>query len=83
MSRYFFFYLIHTTIPNYNRVTRILAHTLTLGEKFKSFCVVNQKVQEFFVVVVFPIPRHKKGKPGGGANRARIGAYHVVQNLLS
>ena len=29
----------------------------------------------------FSIPRYAKRKPGSGANRARLGAYHVVQKF--
>ena len=56
------FYLVHTTIPNYNRVTRILAHTL--GGNFKSFCEVNQKFKCF---LFFSLPVNTKRKPGCGA----------------
>ena len=67
------FYLVHTTIPNYNRVTRILAHTL--GGNFKSFCEVNQKFQRF---LFFSIPRHTKGNQAVGQNCERIGAHRVM-----
>ena len=71
------FHLVHTTIPNYNRVTRIiLAHIL--GGNFKSFCEVNQKFQRF--LLFFSIPRHIIGNQAAGQNRARIGAY-VMQTL--
>ena len=37
------FYLVHTTLPNYNRVTRISTHTHTLGWNFKSLHEENGK----------------------------------------
>ena len=40
------FYLVHTTIPNYNSMTRILAHTL--DGNFESSCEVNQKFKRVF-----------------------------------
>ena len=36
-----YYFLFHINIPNYDRVTRILKHTL--GWNFKSCCKVNQK----------------------------------------
>ena len=71
------FYLVHTTVPNYNRVTRILAHTL--GGNSESFCKVNQKFQRFFVVFLYM--RNIKGNQAAGQNHACIGVYHVVQTL--
>ena len=72
------FYLVHTTLPNYNYmyVTRILAHTLEWN--FKSFHEVNRKFQGFFI---FSIPRCAKGNQGILKNRACVRAYHVVQTL--
>ena len=66
------FYLLHTTVPNYNRVTRILAHTL--GGNFKSLCKVNQKL-------FFSIPHHTKGNQMAGQNCAAIGECRVVKTL--
>ena len=53
---YFLFRSYHNT--NYNRVARILAHTL--GGNFKSFCEVNQKFKHFFFVFHYNAP-YKKG----------------------
>ena len=58
------FYLVHTTIPNYNRVTRILGYTL--GGNFESFCGVNQKFKRF--LLFFSVPHHK-GNQVAGQNR--------------
>ena len=58
-------------------MTRILAHTI--GGNLKSFCEVNQKFQRF--LLFFSILRHTKGNQAAGQNRARIGAYRVVQTL--
>ena len=55
----------------------ILAHTL--GGNFESFCEVNQKLQR--LLLFFLIPRHTKENQAAGQNRARIGAYRVVQTL--
>ena len=63
------FYLVHTTIPNYNWVTRILANTL--GGNFNSFYEVNQKFKRF--LLFFSIPRHTKRKPSGGAKSSAYG----------
>ena len=89
MSRFFFsfsscfffrtFYLAHIIIPSCNWVTRILVHTLYWI--FYSFYEVNQKFKHF--CSFFSIPRHTKRKPSVGANRPRIGVYHVVQTLYS
>ena len=80
-----YFYLVHTTISNYNRVTKISTHT-PVGN-FKSFCEVNQKFKHFFFlffVFCFSfIPRHTKGNQTARQNRARIGAYRIVQTLYS
>ena len=59
MSHYLLF---HTTIPNYNRVTKILAHRL--GGNFKSFCEVDQKCKHFF----FLHHATQKGRGFAGAN---------------
>ena len=67
MFRYFF---LVNTIPNYNSVIRILAHTL--GGNFESFCEVNQKLKHF---LFFSIPHHSKRKPGG---RAKSRAYRYI-----
>ena len=72
------FNLVHTTIPNYNRVTRNIS-THTLGGNFESFCKVNQKFQRF--LLFFSIPRHTKGNQAAGKNHACIGAHRVVQTL--
>ena len=69
---------LHTTIPNYNRVTRISAHTL--GGKFESFCEVNQKFQHF-CSFFSSISCHTKGNQAAGQNRACIGVYGIVQTL--
>ena len=55
---------------------RILA---ALGGNFKSSCEVNQKFQRF--LLFFSTPHHTKGNQAAGQNRARIGAYCVVQTL--
>ena len=72
------FYLVHTTIPNHNRVTRIII-THTLGGNFKSFCQLNQKFQRFWLFS--STLRRTKGKQAAGQNRSRIGAYRVLQTL--
>ena len=51
------FYLVHTTVPNYNTVTRILA--LTLGINF-----TNHKFKR--LLLFFSIPRHTRRKPSVG-----------------
>ena len=56
------FYLVHTTIPNYYRVTGTLAYTR--GGHFKPFGKVNQTFKCF--CCFFSI-HHTKGKPSGGA----------------
>ena len=48
------FYLVHTTLPNNNRVTKISAHTL--GWNFKSLHEVNRKLKLFCCFS----PYHKK-----------------------
>ena len=80
-----YFYLVHTTISNYNRVTKISAHT-PVGN-FKSFCEVNQKFKHFcffFVFLFFLYTTPYKRKPNGKAKScAYICAYHIVQTLYS
>ena len=76
MSHYFF-YLVHSTISNYNWVTRILAHTL--GGNFESFCEVNPVFEHF--VLFFSIPRHTKGNPSGRAKLYRC-ILHRANPLL-
>ena len=61
------FYLVHTTVPNYNRVTRVLAHTL--GGTFKSFCEVNQKFKRFFFCCFSLYRAILKGNQAAGQNR--------------
>ena len=71
------FYLVHSTIPNYNSVTRILAHKL--GGNFESFCEVNQKFMCFSLSHAI-----QKGNQAGGGeeqNRARIGVHRIVKTL--
>ena len=66
MSRYFLFSSVHTIIPNYNWVTRILANTLSWN--FYSFYEVSKKFKRFFFLFFFfCIPRHTKRKPSFGA----------------
>ena len=72
--------LLFVFLLNYNRVTRILAHTL--GGNLKSFCKVNQKFQ-LFLGFFFFIPRHTKGTQAVGQNHTRIGAYRVVCVVLT
>ena len=72
------FYLLHTIIPNYNWVTRVLAHTLSCS--FNSFYEVNQKLKRFLLFFsIRPIEKGNQG--GGGQNHARMGPYHIVQTL--
>ena len=74
------FYLVHTTLPNYNRVTRISAHSHTLVYKF--FHEVNPKLDLFFLF--FSIPRSTKENQEMLQSRARtLGAYRVVQTVFS
>ena len=57
------FYLVHISIPSYDRKTRILAHTL--GWNLESCCEVNPKYQR--VLSFFSIPIYTKRKRGSGA----------------
>ena len=52
------FYLVHTIIPNYNWVTKILAHTHLAG----ILIPWNQKFQAFFVVYHYTAPYKKETK---------------------
>ena len=65
------FYLVHITIPNYDRVTRILKHTLCWN--FKSCYKVNQKKKH--VLLFFAIPRHTERKPRSGVRYAPLRAW--------
>ena len=71
------FYLVHTTLPNYNSMTRILTHTLC--GNFELFCEVNQNFMHF--LLFFSIPHHTKRNQVAGQNRALIGAYRVMLTL--
>ena len=72
------FYLGHTTIPNYNWVTRILAHTIS--GNFNSF--YELKVQAFFCCFSLYWAK-QKGNQAAGQSHARMGAYRVVQTLYT
>ena len=55
-GRVTFFYLFHTTLPNFNRVIGISAHTV--GWNYKSFHKVNWKFM--YVLLFFPYRPVKK-----------------------
>ena len=63
------FYLVHTTLPNYNRVTRVSAHRLHWN--FISF-LWNRKLKRFFPSLSTALYK----------NCARGGAYCDVQTLV-
>ena len=71
------FYLVHTTIPNYNWVTRIIStHT---GWNF--FLRIRKlKVSAFFCCFSLYCAI-QKGNQATVQNRAHMGAYRVVQTL--
>ena len=60
------FYLLHTTIPNYNLVTRLLEHTFS--GNFDSFYEVNSKFKHF--LFFYTKPYKKKGNQAAWQNRA-------------
>ena len=64
------FYLDHTTIPNYDWVTRMLAHKL--GENCNSSHEVNQKCMRFCCCFSLSIPSNTKRKPSGRAKKVRV-----------
>ena len=74
------FYLVHTTLPNYNWVTRISAHT-------HSYEISNPSMKKIessnAFLLCFVKPRCAKGIQDMLQNRARVGAYRVVQTLLT
>ena len=76
------FYLVHTTIPNYNSVTRILAPIL--GWNFNSFYEVNQKFKCFLFCCCCCFSLYRAiqiGNQAPGQNRVRMGAYLVKQTF--
>ena len=70
-------YLVHTTLSNYNRVTRISAHTLSWN--FKSLHKVNRKFRGF--LLFSSIPHCTKGKQEMLQNHLHVCAYYIVQTL--
>ena len=54
------FYLVHITIPNYNRMTRILVHTL--NGNFKSSCEVNRMFKRLLLFFLYTAPYKKETK---------------------
>ena len=72
------FYLVHTTLPNYNHVTRISANTF--GWNFITSYEVNRKFKRFLLLSF--IPPCAKGNKEVLPNCARIGGYRVVQTLF-
>ena len=70
------FYLVLTTIPNYNWVTRISAHTFCWN--FNSFHEVKFKC----VLLIFSIPHHTKRKPSGVAESCAYRCVPRRTNLL-
>ena len=80
------FYLFHTKIPNYHRVTRISADTP--GWYLKFFYELSQKFKRFFfivfivlVVVVSLYSEEQKTKPRACQHHLRIIAYRFVLTL--
>ena len=71
------FYLVHITIPNYDRVTRILKHT---RGRIKSCYKVNQKKQQF--LLFFSIPHHTKRKQRIGSKSYAYGCVPRRANPL-
>ena len=69
------FYLVPTTLPNYNRVIRLSTHTRI---KFQILPWSKSKVPTNFF---FSLPRCAKGNQEILKNSARVSAYHVVQTL--
>ena len=85
-TKYFItFNLVHTTLPNYNWVIRISAHTFAWNSKYFQ---VNWKFKHFFVLffVLFfcfspSMLSVHKGNRETLQNRVHISVYHILQTL--
>ena len=72
------FYLVHTSITTYNRVTRILVHTH--GGNLKSFCEIKSSCV-FCCFSLYHVIQ--KRNQAAGQNCSRISAYRIMQTLYS
>ena len=70
------FKLVHMTIPNYDRVTRLLIHTQL---KFQILLQSKSKIPAFFVVFLHTGPY--KRKPRSGAKSFVYSAFCIMQTL--
>ena len=71
-------YLFYTTLPNYNKVTKISAHIPRM--KFHIFNEVNRKFKHAFFLFSF-IQRCVKGNQEMLPNHVHVGAYRVVETI--